>query len=94
MGCGRYSSILTRWGRALTLFEAVALHGGEAQEVRDNFLELSDKGKNAIFAYLGTLKHPEEPNQDVLDQVQLDPIATSSRPPWYKKKRYNYYKKW
>ena len=79
-------------GRALTLFEAVALHGGEAQEVRDRFLELSKRGQDAIFAYLGTLKHPEEPNQDVQEQVQLDPFPKASKPS--KKKKYKYYSKY
>jgi hypothetical protein len=76
-------------GRALSLFEAVALHGGEAQEVRDRFLKIGKKGQDAIFAYLGTLKHPEDPNQDVTNQVQLDPIAKSRKP--RKKKEYDYY---
>ncbi len=78
-------------GRALTLFEAVALHGGEAREVRDRFLKIGKKGQDAIFAYLGTLKHPEEPNQDVIDQVQLDPFQTAKKP--RSKKKYNYYKR-
>ena len=79
-------------GRALTLFEAVALHGGEAQEVRDRFLKIGKKGQDAIFAYLGTLKHPEDPNLDVADQVQLDPFQTARKP--RPKKKYDYYKKW
>ena len=79
-------------GRALTLFEAVALHGGEAQEVRDRFLDIGKRGQDAIFAYLGTLKHPEDPNQDVANQVQLDPIA-SSRDKRDRKRRYDYYSK-
>ena len=78
-------------GRALTMFEAVALHGGEAQEVRDRFLKMGKKGQDAIFAYLSTLKHPEDPNQDVLDQVQLDPVQSKFKEPKPKKK-YNYYK--
>lgn len=60
-------------GRALTVFEAIAFHGGEAQRVRDRFLGLSKGGQNALLAYLGTLKNPVDPNQDVLNQVQLGP---------------------
>jgi len=60
-------------GRALTVFEAIAFHGGEAQRERDRFLDLSKGGQNALLAYLGTLKNPVNPNQDVLNQVQLGP---------------------
>ncbi len=60
-------------GRALTVFEAISFHGGEAQRVRDRFLGLSKGGQNALLAYLGTLKNPVDPNQDVLNQVQLGP---------------------
>ena len=60
-------------GRALSIFEAIAFHGGEAQRVRDRFLSLSEGGQNALLAYLGTLKNPVNPNQDVLNQVQLGP---------------------
>ena len=82
-------------GRALTLFEAVALHGGEAQSVRDRFLDLSEKSQNSIFAYLGTLKHPEEPNQDVQNQVVLTPNSEGRRDIHRdRKKKYNYYQKW
>ena len=60
-------------GRALTVFEAIAFHGGEAQRVRDRFLNLSKGGQNSLLSYLGTLKNPVNPNQDVLNQVQLGP---------------------
>ena len=60
-------------GRALTIFEAIAFHGGEAQRARDRFLNLSEGGQNALLSYLGTLKNPVNPNQDVLNQVQLGP---------------------
>ena len=60
-------------GRALTIFEAIAFHGGEAQRVRDRFLNLSKGGQNALLAYLGTLKNPVDPNQDVQNVVQLGP---------------------
>ncbi len=60
-------------GRALTIFEAIAFHGGEAQRPRDRFLNLSKGGQNALLAYLGTLKNPVDPNQDVQNVVQLGP---------------------
>jgi len=60
-------------GRALTIFEAISLHGGEAQRVRDRFLELSEDGQNALLSYLSTLKNPVDPNLDVQNVVQLGP---------------------
>ena len=60
-------------GRALTIFEAIAFHGGEAQRPRDRFLSLSEAGQNALLAYLGTLKNPVDPNLDVQNVVQLGP---------------------
>jgi len=60
-------------GRALTIFEAIAFHGGEAQRVRDRFLNLSEGGQNALLSYLGTLKNPVDPNLDVQNIVQLGP---------------------
>ena len=60
-------------GRALTIFEAIAFHGGEARSVRDTFLGMNEGGQNALLTYLGTLKNPRNPNLDVQNQVQLDP---------------------
>lgn len=84
-------------GRALTLFEAVALHGGEAQTVRDRFLKAGKKSQDAIFAYLSTLKHPENPNADVQNQVQTGPTQSFKRPHQkprkHNKKKYHYYSK-
>lgn len=55
-------------GRALTITEAIGWHGGEAQFANDNFQSLSEEGKSALLAYLATLRLPQTPNQDVLDQ--------------------------
>jgi len=60
-------------GRALSIFEAIAFHGGEAQRVRDRFLDLSAEGQNALLAFLGTLKNPENPAQDVQNLSTLGP---------------------
>ena len=54
-------------GRALTLDEAIGWHGGEAQEVRDRYLALSTQGQEALRAFLGTLRLPQDPNADVID---------------------------
>ncbi len=57
-------------GRATTLYQAIEFHGGEAQTVRDQFLNLSDAAQKSILAFLMTLRTPEEPNEELLP---LDP---------------------
>ena len=42
-------------GRAATLRDAVLAHGGEAQIVRDRFLELDDSDRQALYDFLKTL---------------------------------------
>jgi CxxC motif-containing protein (DUF1111 family) len=54
-------------GRALTLNEAIYLHGGEAQSVRDAYVALSIPEKNELIAFLLTLRNPRNPNADVLE---------------------------
>jgi len=57
-------------GRALTLVEAVRLHGGEAFEARENFLGLLQEDQAALIAFLRTLRNPRTPNQDVQGEDQ------------------------
>ena len=45
-------------GRATTLVEAIALHGGEAQPARDEFIAFTDAEKAQLLAYLATLRTP------------------------------------
>lgn len=54
-------------GRALTLNEAILLHGGEAAGARDAYAALSKWQKNQIIAFLRTLRNPATPNADVLN---------------------------
>lgn len=54
-------------GRALTLNEAILLHGGEAQMVRDAYAAMPVAGKNELIAFLSTLRNPRNPNADVLN---------------------------
>ncbi len=54
-------------GRALTLNDAILLHGGEAATVRDTYAALSTWQKNQIIAFLRTLRNPVSPNADVLN---------------------------
>ncbi|MCZ6912403.1 MAG: hypothetical protein O7F72_06315 [Proteobacteria bacterium] len=53
-------------GRALTLEEAIALHGGEAVSARDQFLGLSVGQQAELIAFLKTLRNPSRPNADIV----------------------------
>ncbi|MEJ2257536.1 MAG: di-heme oxidoredictase family protein [Woeseiaceae bacterium] len=55
-------------GRALTLTEAILAHGGEAQSVKELYEGLSERDRQRILAFLGTLRNPESPNFDVLSR--------------------------
>jgi hypothetical protein len=57
-------------GRATTLTEAILMHGGEAQAARDNFAALDDAGRDDLLAFLGTLRTPEDPAKDVVQEAQ------------------------
>ena len=46
-------------GRALTITDAILLLGGEAQPSRDNFVALSQADKDAVLAFLYSLRAPE-----------------------------------
>lgn len=53
-------------GRATTLPEAIELHGGEAQAARDAFLALTQAKRNDLLHFLGKLRTPENPNQELV----------------------------
>ncbi len=52
-------------GRAPTLTEAILLHGGEAQDARDAFADLSPSAQGQIIEFLRHLRTPRNPNQDL-----------------------------
>jgi CxxC motif-containing protein (DUF1111 family) len=54
-------------GRALTLNEAILMHGGEARAARAAYEALDNVQKNQLLAFLRTLRNPVAPNSDVLD---------------------------
>ena len=54
-------------GRALTLNEAIMLHGGEADAAQADYASLSIERKNQVLAFLRTLRNPTNPNADVLN---------------------------
>jgi len=56
-------------GRATTLFQAIEAHGGEAQDSRDAFLALSVEERQQLISFLGRLRTPNRPNQELLPLV-------------------------
>ena len=61
-------------GRALSLTEAIELHGGEARAARDAYLELGAADRRYLLAFLDTLRHPTAPNADVRRRSLPNPI--------------------
>lgn len=54
-------------GRALTITDAILMHGGEAQDARDFFANtLDDEGKTQLLTFLRTLRTPTNPAVDLL----------------------------
>ena len=52
-------------GRALSLTEAIELHGGEARAARDAYVRLGAADRRHLIAFLETLRHPSAPNADI-----------------------------
>ncbi len=57
-------------GRATTLFDAIELHGGEAQAARDAFLALPENERQYLLTFLGKLRTPRNPNQELVELVR------------------------
>lgn len=57
-------------GRATTLFDAIEMHGGEAQAARDAFLSASEHDQQRLLAFLGTLRTPRRPNQELVRLIE------------------------
>jgi hypothetical protein len=53
-------------GQSPTLTGAILAHGGDGQAARDGFAVLSDSGKEAVLAFLRTLRTPRNPSIDIL----------------------------
>jgi mono/diheme cytochrome c family protein len=64
-------------GRATTLVEAILLHGGEAQDVRDAFAALDDEARAEVIEFLRTLRTPRSPAKDLLDDGGGSPHGTA-----------------
>jgi hypothetical protein len=54
-------------GRALSLTEAILMHGGEGQAASDAFAALTPGQQVDLLAFLDTLKTPKAPNKELLD---------------------------
>ncbi len=67
-------------GRATTLFQAIEAHGGEALTSRDAFLELSAEERQQLISFLGRLRTPNRPNQELLPLVS-PPIFENQESP-------------
>ena len=57
-------------GRATTLRDAILLHRGEAGEVRDAFAGLSSPEQEKLLAFLGQLRNPRRPNEELVPRVR------------------------
>ncbi|MCZ6817818.1 MAG: hypothetical protein O7F76_14120 [Planctomycetota bacterium] len=59
-------------GRALTLGQAILMHGGEAQPQRDAYAALPDADKAAILRFLRSLRTPRDPAKDIAARLRSD----------------------
>ena len=46
-------------GRAFTLVDAIAEHGGEASKTRFRYFDLDEREQRAVLSFLGSLRAPE-----------------------------------
>jgi hypothetical protein len=53
-------------GRATTLYQAIWYHGGEAEGARDDFMELLSSDQKLLLSFLGRLRTPKRPNEELL----------------------------
>ena len=59
-------------GRATTLTQAIEAHGGEAEVARDAFISLSDYERAQLIGFLGRLRTPNNPNEELIDTQAPD----------------------
>ena len=60
-------------GRASVLSQAIEAHGGEARDARDAFMGLSEHGRAQLLTFLGRLRTPIDPNEELIDTRAPDP---------------------
>jgi len=51
----RYKKVYLHNGRAVTIDEAVRAHGGQSQQIKENYLRLSEKDKQDLLTFLNAL---------------------------------------
>ena len=69
-------------GRATTLSDAILFHGGEAQAARDAFADLGAGKREAILAFLRTLRTPRDPARDLIDSRRhVDALTSGTHSP-------------
>lgn len=56
-------------GRAMSLTEAIEMHGGEGQASADEFIALTPSEKIDLLAFLRTLVTPRRANGDIIDPI-------------------------
>ena len=64
-------------GRALTITDAILLHGGEGQNAADAFRLLPQASQIDLLAFLDTLKTPLKANEELLEEEGLAPARPS-----------------
>ena len=52
---------------ATTLEDAIRMHGGEAQEARDNFVALTEEEQANLLFFLDKLRTPTSPNAELFE---------------------------
>ena len=57
-------------GRALTLGDAILLHGGEAQAASDQYATMADEDKAKLLEFLLSLRTPRNPVSDLADSFE------------------------
>ena len=65
-------------GRALTLREAIEMHGGEGQAAADAFAALTSGQQADLLAFLGILRTPRNPHGDLDSSVTTNSVAEDS----------------
>ena len=67
-------------GRASTLAQAIQAYGGEAQVAQEAFVGLSDDERAELIAFLGRLRTPDNPNEELIDSpAASSPVSPVTR---------------
>jgi Di-haem oxidoreductase, putative peroxidase len=53
-------------GRATTLYQAIIMHGGDAEDAKDKYLDLAEIDQLRVIKFLRSLRTPQNPNEEIL----------------------------